>query len=59
MKVEATKRGYFDHSIREPEDQFSIPDDPKGKDGKPKAFSARWMKSVDEKEVEVKPGKKK
>ena len=47
MKVRATKRGYFDHSTREPGVEFSIPDEPRGKSGKPAAFSARWMKPVE------------
>lgn len=47
MRVEATKLGYFNHQVREPGDQFDIPDEPKGKDGKPKAFSKNWMAEVE------------
>lgn len=49
MKVRATKRGYIDHSIREPGDEFAIPDEPKNpKTGKPVLFSERWMEPVEE-----------
>lgn len=47
MKVEATKVGFFGIQRRRPGDQFEIPDEPKGKDGKPLAFSKNWMVEVD------------
>lgn len=47
MKVQATKRGYFGLSIVEEGAEFNIPDEPKGKDGMPAAFSKRWMKSLE------------
>lgn len=50
MNVIATKRGYFDHTIREEGTEFSIPDEPKGKDGKPVAFSKHWMTPAEEAE---------
>lgn len=51
MKVIAIELGYFDHVRRRPGDEFVIPDEPKGKDGKPVAFSKRWMKPADEADV--------
>lgn len=60
MKVEATKRGYFNHSVIEPETEFEIPDEPVNPKTKmPQAFSSRWMKAVEvEEKAEVKKGKK-
>ena len=47
MKVEATKTGYFGLERHREGDQFDIPDEPKGKNGKPVAFSKNWMRSLE------------
>jgi len=46
MRVRAKMRGWYGERERNLGDEFDIQDKPTGKTGLPRAFSGRWMETV-------------